>query len=287
MKYEERKMKQFFGKNGLTSAEANHYANIAFELVQSKERELNSYSANEIKILVGDRELLYREKRFDESKIIEDMELRPKLYKLSAWLREAVKEKERLLSAIDDDSPVLESLSISSPQLTRVNENWAREQLNVKELADFLACEAEAAAIGKYIHNDGLVKRWQQEVRSDRVFDQAGKVYCITDQVEQKTVDNIFFDLQKKHREAEKKVNFYKAKLKDMVNKENQNRIDAYQKEMRSYEQAVRQTDEYNNKIKEEWEREKIRRREQISSMKIVVPNELQETVNYIKSFAE
>lgn len=96
--------KVFFGERGLTSTSANHVANLAKEFISSNENYLNSISFINCKVgLIGsDKDQTYSlgvQNLNDIEVILADI---AKCKALIAWLREAIKAKNALISDINN-----------------------------------------------------------------------------------------------------------------------------------------------------------------------------------------
>ena len=96
--------KVFFGENGLTSTSANHVANLAKEFISSSENYLDSISfVNcEVGLIGSDKNQTYSlgvHNLNDVEAILADI---AKCKALIAWLREAIKAKNSLISDINN-----------------------------------------------------------------------------------------------------------------------------------------------------------------------------------------
>lgn len=281
-------MNQFFSEtNGLSSSEANHVANIASELVQSAEENLARTSVTKLEVILNGVNHPIKLKNFDSKTVTDNIAVRPRLFQLSAWLRYAVKLKEKMLNEVD--FPVeFSEVMVNPPHLNLVDEEWAKAQLTIKELAEFLSYEAEAAAYGHYIHNNGLLKLWQKELSQPLfAFDRDKNPIVTAERTDPAEVDSLFFELQKKHRESEQKCNYYKAKLKNMVALENTARTNKYSAELSEYKKAYNQF-ESNSHIAESNRTNKIiEEKKRISALKIIIPEQLQNTLDFVQSYSK
>ena len=268
----------FFGEQGLTMTSANHVANLAKEFYEGLEAKLNATSFIEERIsIIGSLEQTVSRK--GTPSIIEDA---PKLLmtiaeakSLIAFLREAIKEKQRLLSAakalitdeyanlIHPDRPVY---------LTKedIIASW-----NTGEQEKYLSLETGAAVVGKYIHPDGplsnarkrLHKALQEPVsaelkgRDTIVRELAG---CRTEE----EVEKLFFDLQKAHREMESELNGLKHKIEVALREDEALKDAEYQKAVDKF--TAKQQKVYSKLVD-------ARREEQarVEALRIVIPKRL------------
>lgn len=159
--------------------------------------------------------------------------------------------------------------------------------MNIKERNRYLQLEAMAATIGKYIHPGGQLSSTREELQNGIMksysTDGNGKdtlIYAHVPSVDPQKVEDVFFELQKWHRQNERELNKMKFAIK---------------------KQAEKQTLENTHRFKQELEREKqcrmtlfaqykewqLKEQERISKLKINVPEALQETYDRLCRFEE
>lgn len=280
-------------KNGLSMSKAVHLANVSLEMVKDTERELEQFSIVKTSFQKDGESYQLREQNFNLEKIKEMLAVKPKLFKLNAWLREAVKQKQDLLRQKQDEQFISGLTAPLEPTLeTHVDEKWGREQLSIKELAEFLSVEAEAAAVGKYIHNQGIVNRWRNDSSlPPTVFQEINEetvpVRVQIDVDNKQNINNLFYELQRKHREAESRVNYYKSKIKDLVAQENQRRQQSNTNLQQRYQSRYKDFTNELRVLESEFKNKQLQETQKISALKIVVPNDLQDILNEVLNIAE
>ena len=153
---------------------------------------------------------------------------------VQAYLMENIKAKEELLSQAKNEQPDLSSIEYpETPDYNvadlkpLVNETWGWEQLKSGEINEYLEVEAKAAHIGQFIHKGGILDRLRNELPNVPTID------WITIEEGRKTpvvikphhspdqLFDLYEELAAEHRKAEQKVNYYKAKVKNLVNEKN------------------------------------------------------------------
>ena len=160
-------------------------------------------------------------------------------------------------------------------------------QMNIKERNRYLQLEAVAATIGKYIHPGGQFSLAREELQNKIMkpysTDGNGKdtlIYAHVPSVAPQQVEDVFFELQKWHRQNERELNKMKFAIK---------------------KQAEKQTLENTHRFKQEMEREKqnrmtlftqykewqLKEQERIAKLKINVPEALQETYERLNRLEE
>ena len=157
----------------------------------------------------------------------------------------------------------------------------------IKERNRYLQLEAVAATIGKYIHPGGQFSSAREELQNGIIkpysTDGNGKdtlIYAHIPSVDPQKVEDVFFELQKWHRQNERELNKMKFAIK---------------------KQAEKQTLENTHRFKQELEREKqcrmtlftqykewqLKEQERISKLKINVPEALQEIYERLSRLEE
>lgn len=230
----------FFGEHGLTSTSATHLANIAQETIVSHEEKLKNLNFVTTRVdIVGSP--THSEKMvnigYDETflgQIRSVLEEIAEMNAFCAWVREAVKAKDKELKAIDEmdiDVWCEENgfeLAKEPMRPRRIYENDIIAKMNVKERNEYYQLEAIAATIGKCIHNEGPLAGARKELQNKIVkpFSTEGSgqemlIYSHTPSVEPQKVEDMFFELQKWHRSNEQQLNKIKFDIKKRLEEEN------------------------------------------------------------------
>jgi hypothetical protein len=165
--------------------------------------------------------------------IVELISEKAELHALQGFLMDTIKRKDAMIknlekkefvhSLVKPEAPVLKSL----PKVKIVDEAWAKDQLSESEYNEMLYWEALAAHIGQFIHKDShLEKLRKASVNTVQAewFDVSTTEKAYVDVRMHYTPEyynTLHEDFAKLHREAEKKVNYFKAKIKNMVSDEN------------------------------------------------------------------
>lgn len=212
---------------------------------------------------------------------------------LIAWLREGIKAKEGLMKGLQTISLEgwCEENGITRPEsptyghvLTEV-EYYA--SLPIKERNRYYQLETEAAVIGKYIHPDGHLSEARKELK-DKIYhphrvDGKGRdalIYTYTPTTSIALVDNVFYELQKKHREIQAQLNAMKYSCEQAIN-ESTNKVNT---------EYMAASQKYQAELKDvigafkTWKNEKS---QEYSKLKIVVPNSLLGIYNTINSLGK
>ena len=283
---------KFLDTKGLTTAEANYTANIIKELCER--------ISNEIKQLTLFKGTLnFQGKQTEYNKVYKVENLEEKcleegnLYALSAWLREAIKAKEALLKQIENDNFDISLLNeVNYGKATSLlTEDEVKYSLPINELAEYLAYEAKAAHIGKKVHPNGIFEQWFNMIKNTPKvqINEINKDYIVEfDQVvDEKDLYQVYFTLQKEYREAEQKVNYYKAKIKNLLNERNQ---EINQKNRALQDKLSQDLEIQNSKnlaLQAEINNLRGQKLKEVSELKIIIPNELQKTLDYVQTYSK
>ena len=285
----------FFSDNGLTSTSANHVANLAKEYVQNIEKDLSNTSFintsvtlidsnNNVKISIG-KDTTFLE--LVETKLNKISEAKS----LIAWLREALKAKENIhaeLNRLSLADWVKMEKNETLPEYPE-RDNYMTEDdyyasLNIKDRNRYYMLETQAAVYGKYIHPSGAFSKAREEL-SDKLnrpheVKEDGRdtiIYNYNPSVEQSKVEDLFFKLQKDHRQVQAQLNGMKHEC-ELALSANRISIDnKYKEELEKYSQVqTKYITEFNLWIK--------KKAQEYASLKIAIPDNLKSIYNEVNS---
>lgn len=286
-------------ERGITSTAATHLSELATEIIAGCKAKLEGTSfVNGYVDIVGSAnengkqvEVGYATHQLAEFTLL--VNKIADMHSFCAWMREAVKTKERMMEEVsavtlddwaESENIVLPRMPIREAELT---EQEIIKTLSVAERCEYYSLEAKAAAYGKFIHPDepfSVARRRLQEIMAKPITTQGEGssllIYRYEKSVDEEDVEKVYLQLQSEHRDAEKKLNQIKTSIKKKLNlakatqtEEYKNKLDAYQSE--------------SQKINADfslWQRSEI---EKISSLKIIVPNDLQSTFDMLSKLDE
>jgi hypothetical protein len=296
----------YFNEKGITSTEGNHLCNIAKELQQAAINRLNSVKFFKTTIsVIGSNEKQLMSKGNESLDFIEeDLQLVASLNAFCAWVREAIKEKEKQNDCIKQlsleewitlfDDIKMPEKPIYPSRLPAVTEQSIIDNWDINKRNKYLELEAFASTIGKYIHPNGEYSCAREKAHNaiNKPISKEGSgrdtvLYHTTPSINIEDVDNLYMFLQSKHREYEKQLNMMKAEIKESVTKltvENnqhyENLLEIYRKEYSDYNSKLLELrSQYNTWI--------TKTLENISKYKIAIPNNLKETFNLLKKISD
>lgn len=226
-----------------------------------------------------------------------------KLHATQAFLMTNIKAKDALLMELKRKSFIPPVEGPEHPQykeyknIPAVREDWGWDQLTPAEFAEFLEQEAYAAHIGQFIHKDGLLDGLRKDLAKIQTVDYVSlkdgeriPVKVTAHHTPEELLKH-HETLAALHRKHEQRVNYFKAKVKNLVTEENariskENALG--QAEVNKANEALRL--EYTNKhlaymemVKVEREQFEAARQAEIQStaaLRISVDPRFQETID-------
>jgi len=238
--------------------------------------------------------------------IVELLKKKAGLHACQAFLMENIKAKDAMLNQARQQSADLsdviypEKLKFTDPtkgSLGQVGENWGWEQLNASELNEYLEAEAFAAHIGQFIHKEGILSHLRNElphipaIEWMVIKDGVKSPIEITKHHDAADLLKIHNELATAHREYEQRVNYFKAKVKNLVTKENA-RIAKHNADLQNaaaktnndlqvtYETHMKKANEQANDIRVEFEKTRQANIASIAAMRISVDARFQPVVD-------
>lgn len=272
----------FLAERGITSTSANHLANIGKEMIQDKEAELANIQLHSttVELLNGERKVLHHGYS-DINRIQALIEDIARIYSFNAWVREAIKAKETILRQIDNLSiyDYCQSKHIEYPKppesVTFPTADDVLMRMSIKERNEYYTLEAYAATYGKHIHRTGDVsmarQRLQKVTKEPAVLQGQGRdaiVYSYEPTVSIEAMDQVFFELQKRYRENEARLNAIKAEIADTIKRESLEMQNRYKADTEKYNAEVQ-------RLQNDFKTYQLETRAALAKLKIVLPDRL------------
>lgn len=279
----------FFSEKGrgLTSTSANHIANMAKEMIRGIETQLETliFYSTEVS-LIGNDSVNTLHKGVDSATINETAAKLHRIAKaksLIAWLREAIKAKERLIDETENLSleKYAEMEGLEIPKEPKMEESITADDyyagLSLDERNRYYELETLAAVIGKEIHPGGHFADARNDLanRSLNPHEVKGDgrdtlIYSFSPTVDSALIESTYFELQKQYREAQAKLNCIKHDCERAV-------TDSEVKVKTDYMEAL---ERWNGEMKTinarraEYIKKKVK---EYGNMKILIPDTLKE----------
>lgn len=228
------------------------------------------------------------------------------LHACQGFLMENMKAKDAMLQLWKKRTADVSSVELPArPQnvnvsvYPQVTEEFGWEQLTEGEIAEFTEAEAFAAHIGQFIHKGGTLARLRNELPSIP----AVEWMTIVDGVKSPVSINVHTshssdrllqiheELAGEHRKYEQRVNYFKAKVKNLTTEENariakanadaQNAAEKQNKDaQQAFETAYRAATESIKSIQAEFEKERQAKIKEIASLRIGIDARFQKVID-------
>lgn len=273
---------------GLTMTSANHLANLGKEIVKEKKTALEniSFLSSKIATPTCPQGMDYQKPCFNLDTIVEDIKTIGEVNTFIALMREGIRAKKEVLESIDKFSfnewLKAKDIELVAPAMDEPADPTFLNTFSLGERYRMLRAEAIAAAFGKMIHPESPIS----EARSELLFRLSNPVekegssdsFCLityTPAVDTDTVDATFLKLQNEQRSAEKELNSFKFETEE---REHNFAVEAKKKYALDYEAYTQK----RNKLIQDYQLEMENLRHEASLLKIVVPEALMKTYNYL-----
>lgn len=282
----------FFGENGLTTTSANHIANKCKEAYMALEQllALVVFYTTRVKLLGTAQGDVLRAGQ--TSSFLEKMEARlmrvAKLKSLIAWLREAIKAKDRLIDAAKNmsDIAIAETIGIELPErpddLPRLSSDDIIGSWSIKKRNRFFYLDTVCAVIGSYIQPGGafasarnnLVEKMSEPnsiIGSGR--DTIIKTFEPT--VRLAEVEDTMFSMQEKYREFQAELNSLKFEIEQVQQEDERTKL---AQEREAYSNYRTRMLEIQAEIKEY----RAKAIAEAQALKIIIPDSLKDIFNEV-----
>ena len=188
-----------------------------------------------------------------------------KLHATQAFLMENIRAKDELLdnirkSTADFNQPIPDRILIESiGHQKSVNEEWGWQQLSTAEINEFIEAEAYAAHIHQFINAKGKLTQLRNELPTIKTLEwfeiSAGHKTPVEVKIhhDSDSLLALHEDLASLHRKFEQRVNYFKAKVKNLVTNENARLTKEHQDVVNEYNLKVSEENTRYEKVYTEW----------------------------------
>lgn len=287
----------YFNESGLTSTSANHIANLAKEYYQTLETKLENIKFYDEKIsLISSSDSKLLRGGIAPSTL---EEIKSDLYKIAdaksliAWLREAIKAKDNLLREIKNTSLAkwCSSNNIDYPEIPEMEDIMTEDEylstLSVKERNRFFYLQTMCSVLGQYIHPNGTYsherKSLKNKIQNPNSLSGSGRdaiLYSYTPTISLDSVDELFFELQAKHREFQAELNGMLHKMQQAIDADEVAKRAEHTAKMNEYGAFI---EKYNAEYRKSLKEKEI----EISKLKIIIPNSLTEIYEKVSALGK
>ena len=284
----------YFGDEGLTSTSASHVSAMANVMVNTLKQHVKGLRLYRKYIrVIGHKETLVEERNDTLPEIVETVERICKANALIAWLREAVKEREKALSEINDktiqDYAEMTGYEMIGrpmmPQEPHVNFQDLKTMLDagltVKEYNRAMELNSTLAVLGEFIHEKGLLTATRatlQHIEKNPVeVEGSGRDTIITRYEADKpdVVDAIYTELQARYRKLQAEKNGIDNKWSNQAAEYQVRKRAEYQDALAAWKAECSVWDAQYAELKDKWMLWKKQECDRIAALKIIIPKDL------------
>jgi len=219
---------------GLSMSQAQSISNLCNQNAIEIQRELESYNNCSKTITISGQSYVMQEASVIPDNILEKLKFKGDLHACQAFLMEAIKGKDAEIERIQNTRPDFSHLVEPKRQyatdydvIQDVEESWGWSQLSDAEYSEYLQAEAMAAHLGQFIHKNGKLSNLRKELSNMpsiewfNVEDGKKTPVKITKHHHAQSLMQLHEDVAEEHRKYEQRVNYFKAKVKNLVSDEN------------------------------------------------------------------
>jgi hypothetical protein len=300
------KGKHSLAKNGLSLSQAQSVSNLCNQTALEIERKLKSFS-NFTKVIKLDKDTdLTQSVAVPVPSDIKEILLeKSKLHAVQAFLMENIKMKDHMLELARNEQFInpIEDERPNNPQytypetLSLVGEEYGWSQLTESEYQEYLEEEACASHIGQFFHRYGILDELRKELTSTELLQWkeinvgVKSPIILTPGHTPEDLMGIYATLSAEHRKHEQRVNYFKAKVKNIISDRNAeiNSLNAIEETKSNSENEVMRT-EFKNKVADfisrtktlsnEFEQKKELFVKEISQLRIAIPERFKPTID-------
>jgi hypothetical protein len=240
--------------------------------------------------------------------VVELLKEKAELHACQAFLMENMKAKDAMLKEAKSEQPdfsgitvpkrpLQELMQVDNKLLPNVGEEYGWEQLTPSEYNEYLEAEAYASHIGQFIHKDSILAGLRAELPEIPAIEwmviMDGVKSPVTISVHHKAEDllKVHEELAALHRQYEQRVNYFKAKVKNLTTERNaeiaehnanlQNEAEAFNNKLNAeYDTAFKKYTEQTKSVKAEFEKARQAKIKKIASMRIEIDQRFQKVVD-------
>ena len=294
----------YFDEEGMTSTSAQHVSAMANVMVQDVKQHLMGLRLYEKSIrVIGDVECKVEEVNNTLPEISDGVKQICKANALIAWLREAVKEREKAQQYVQDMTldkwmelhGIEKPTSPQPPMMPKINfqdyNTILETGLTVKEYNRFVELNSALAVYGDMIHDKGLLTRQKNELarimQNPTEVKESGRDTIITtyhvDVNVSVDIDNLYTQLQSEYRKLQAEKNGIEAKFSNLAMDYQTRKMDEWKAAKAQYDRDLTAINSqlvgYDTQMKE-WKKQRL---EELAALKIIIPNDLQPLYKELK----
>ena len=286
----------YFDKEGMTSTSAQHVSAMANVMVQDIKKRLTGLRLYEKSIrVIGDAEVTVETVNNTLPEIHDGIREICSANALIAWLREAVKEREKAQQYVQEMTldkwmklqGIEKPAEPQAPLMPNINFNDYNTILDtgltVKEYSRFVELNSALAVYGEMIHEKGLLTRHKSELariaQNPTEVKESGRDTIITsykvDAEGADSIDRLYTQLQSEYRKMQAEKNGIEAKFSNMALEYQTRKMDEWKAAKGQYARDLARVSSELMDIQTQMKEWKKQRLEELAALKIVIPDDL------------
>ena len=226
-------MRNNLDSKGLSLSQASSISNLCFQRAHEISMALEGINNATRTFKISGETFTQVVGKVIPSNVADLLQEKAKLHAAQAFLMTNIKAKDGMLRDLKDKEFTPSIEAPENPTLNKFNpvplvsENWGWDQLSQAEYAEYLEQEAYASHIGQFIHKGSILDQLRNELPKVKSLDwidvKAGERTPV--KVEAHHTPEQLLEhhevLAGMHRGYEQRVNYFKAKVKNLVTEEN------------------------------------------------------------------
>ena len=226
--------KHSLSNKGLSLSQAQSISNLCNQRAKEIDARLDGINNYSKMVQVGGKSHTTVKGKMLPTDIVALLVEKSNLHACQAFLMENIKAKDTLIQNIKKATANVFGVimperpdRIAPILIDSVTEDFGWEQLTVDEIAEFTQAEAFAAHIGQFIHKNGILDRLRSELPTIPAIEwmviKDGEKSPVEIHIHHSASELLgtHEELAALHREHEQRVNYFKAKVKNLTTEEN------------------------------------------------------------------
>ena len=258
--------KNSLASKGLSMSQAQSISNLCNQRSRDISFKLRDINNVEKVLKIGEETYVETPGKKMPENVVDLLADKSRLHATQAFLMENIKAKEEILNNLKNtrmefDIEIPKCGELQSAEIDdSVNEDWAWSQLSVSEYNEYLEAEAYASHVGQFIHKGGKLDNLRSELPTLKTLEWievvSGKKTPLQVSVHHTSEElgDLHEQLAGVHRAHEQRVNYFKAKVKNLVTTENARIAKENAVKEASVAEANQKVLSDYNKAKEEWQ---------------------------------
>lgn len=296
--------KNSLSTSGLSLSQAQSISNLCNQRaleIENKLTNVNNYSKS---VDLNGKSLVTVVAKPLPENVVELLNEKSSLHACQAFLMENIKAKDLMLKEAKSENADLSMVEkpenpkyVQPVMLPEVNEEFGWSQLTENEVCEYQESEAFASHIGQFIHNRSVLDNLRKELPNISPIEwmdiKAGERTPVVVKIhhESDVLLALHESLAALHRDHEQKVNYYKAKVKNLTTLENSRiaklNADAQHDAEKTnnvlqvaYQTSLNEANEKIRSIKADFEKTRQDKIKEVASLRIKVNPRFQHTVD-------